>query len=75
LDAQDLRRQWANAVSRRVLVDALPAHLPFTLEELAQRLGYAARILSTPFSGWRTGRLCALGPIGSPNSPGRSRRS
>ena len=41
LDAQDLRRQWANAVSRRVLVDALPAHLPFTLEELAQRLGYA----------------------------------
>ena len=41
LDAQDLRRQWADAVSRRALVDALAAHLPFTLEDLAQRLGYA----------------------------------
>ena len=41
MDAQDLRRQWADAVSRRALVDALAAHLPFTLEELAQRLRYA----------------------------------
>lgn len=41
LDAGDLRRQWADAVSRRALVDALAAHLPFTMEELAQRLGFA----------------------------------
>lgn len=35
-----LTRQWANAVSRRELRDALARHLPFTVEELAARLKF-----------------------------------
>ena len=39
-DAMTLTRQWANAVSRRELRDALARHLPFTVEELAARLKF-----------------------------------
>lgn len=38
-DPADLRRQWANAVSRGQLTQALAGALPFTVEELAALLG------------------------------------
>lgn len=39
-DAASLTRQWANAVSRRELRQALDRGLPFSIEELAGRLGF-----------------------------------
>ena len=39
-DAGSLRRQWANAASRRALLSALDQRIPMSLEELATSLGF-----------------------------------
>ncbi|HYN74172.1 MAG TPA: hypothetical protein VES60_16870 [Nakamurella sp.] len=72
-DARSLRKQWADAASRRALIAALGVHMPFTLEELALRLNYGDADPWMSCCGWHSMPRCGLGPTVLPNSPLPSR--